>query len=138
MISIELGPLAQNLKMLAKWDNDELIQSMLMGGLGDSYEMPIHRLAVESLRLAIDDGLPDLENSSPAVVGEWAEYFVGRVFKKFEGSGLFSGMSGGQVGVSMQILFMSALSGWFSMVETMPKDRLICVSKDGRIVSGKL
>ena len=82
--------------------------------------------------------LPDFTKLSPAEVGEWAALNLYLVFEEFKESGLLDGMSGGQLGASMPMLFMSSLEGWFSMVEKMPKDRLICVSKDGRIISGKL
>ena len=76
MKNTELDPLAQNIKMLAHWDGEGLIRSISMGGMGDSYEMPIQLLIVESLRRAIDEGLPDLEALSEPALNEWAEYSI--------------------------------------------------------------
>ena len=138
MKNTELDPLAQNIKMLAHWDGEGLIRSISMGGMGDSYEMPIQLLIVESLRRAIDEGLPDLEALSTPALNEWAEYSIDRVFRRFKGSGLFDGMSGAQAGASKQVLYQASLLGWFSMVETIPQGRLISVGRDGRIVHAKL
>ena len=138
MKNTELDPLSQNKKMLAMWDSDQLINSISMGGMGRSYEMPIQNLAVESLRHAISEGLPDFEALSVPTLNEWAEYTIDRVFRKYKGSRVFDGMSGAQAAAPKQILYQSSLLGWFSMVEKIPEGRLISIGRDGRFLHGKI
>ena len=132
----ELSPLAQNIKMLSRWDDRKVIRSMGMGGMGDSYEMPIQRLAVESLRAAIEDGFPDFDNLLGSEIRAWGRSVTTEVYEKNKGSDIFGEISTVQGECSVQLLFQASIVGWFSMVEMIPSGRLIFIDINGRIAGG--
>ncbi len=105
---------------LKKWDAGENVFTIEMGGLGPGYEQAIQILAFEIIRDQNGSALPEGET-----FGNWGDSSVSRIEN---GKSRF-GFSGAQVGAAKQIAFRAIRDGWSAMLDTVPKDRLIQVSK---------
>lgn len=106
------------LDALKRWDAGQLVFTIEMGGLGPGYEQAIQILVFELIRDLADKPLP-----KGKTFGDWGDATVSRID---EGCG---GFTGAQVGAAKQIAFRAIRDGWEKMLESVPEDRKIQVSK---------
>lgn len=92
-----------------------------MGGLGPGYEQAIHVLVFETLRAHLEKhgAYPPTKESVVA-----ARDKAVKATDKAAG-----GYSGAQVSAATNLAFVTLSKGWAAALETVPKDRLIQVSK---------
>lgn len=103
---------------LEDWDNGLPVQTISMGGMGDSYEAAIHTCVFDMIRGLKDKELPStddqelLQDTLRACVDHSADY----------------GYSGAQVGAATQVAYKALSMGWPDMIASIPEDRLIEVT----------
>jgi hypothetical protein len=111
---------------LERWDNDESVWSVEMGGIGPGYEHCIQIIAAEILRKFIDTGFPTAD-STPEDKEELFKSISNDlstdVFEKL-------GPSGAQVGAAKNLAYVLYSRGPAeALTDPKVKDRLIQVSK---------
>jgi hypothetical protein len=104
------------LDALAQWDKGECVFTIELGGLGPGYEQAIHILAFELIRDLHNKPLPE------DTFGEWGNDTVDRCDNTY-------GFSGAQVGAAKNLAYRAIRDGWEKMMETVPMDRKIQVSR---------
>ena len=105
-------------ELLEKWDNDEIVPTIEMGGLGPGYEQCIHILVFEIIRDYKDIPFEEVYKLKP---GEFGEGTVNRTNPKM-------GYSGGQVRVAKWLAFQ-ILEDTDILSDSKFEDRFIMVSK---------
>lgn len=126
------GPMTtrdQNIELLRKWDNGELIRTIEMGGLGPGYEQCIQILAVEMLR---DLEATDTRQLSPEEYKDKLEKLTDLTVARLDKTYHFSGA---QVGAARSLAVRAYYMGWQSMLDEVKaqgveQDRFISASKD--------
>ena len=109
---------------LDKWDAGETLFTIEMGGLGPGYEQAIHIGVFEVIRELHDKQLPNEETHQKE---------LRKMFDDAIPTGL--GLSGAQAGAIIQVASKALIIGWAKMVETIPDDRKIQVSKEFPVLS---
>lgn len=104
---------------LAAWDANEIVSTIEMGGLGPGYEQAIQLLVFELIRDLADKPLPQTKDEQYS----WGDPTVHRC------DHLAGGFSGAQVGAAKQVAYRAIRDGWAKMLESIPQDRKICVSR---------
>lgn len=107
---------------LARWDSGGVIWSVEMGGLGPGYEQCIHITCFELIRDLLEKELPSEDNER-----ELSDL----IHKVGHDNPIISnmGLSGAQFGAGMGLAYRALKQGWKAMLDSVPKDRLIMVSK---------
>ena len=105
---------------LEKWDRDEPVFTVEMGGIGPGYEQCIQILVFELLRDATSGAIP-----MPSVgqrLREWGEATVGRLDPELR-------FSGAQVGAAKSLASSMLIHGYRAAVRSVSDDRHIQVQK---------
>lgn len=95
-----------------RWDRDETVWSVEMGGLGPGYEQAIQIAMMEILRAV--SKLPEL----PA----WEEYRKVADKALHEADDALGGLSGAMAGAATQLAWQFAKRGWLSVHDEIVKD----------------
>lgn len=114
--------LTQNKNALKRWDDDEIVWSIELGGLGPGYEQVIQATAFEILRDNLNAKLPTKEE-----YGDWADSTLKRTDKAV------GGHSGGTWGQAKWLAYRILLEGYDNFMKRADKDipdRRIQVSKN--------
>lgn len=122
-------------KALAKWDAGNPVFTVEMGGLGPSYEQCIHIVAFEIIRELLTHQPIDWKKVDAVHAGdadaklEWRAFtdnVEAVVLRKVSDLRL----SGAQWAVAQSFAYIVVRKGWRAMLDELPSDRLIQVSKD--------
>lgn len=105
---------------LARWDGDETVFTVEMGGLGPGYEQAIQILVFELLRDNLKKPLPEPKSDAAKT---WGDDTVHRIDSQC------GGFSGAQAGAARSVAYRALRDGWENMLQSAPKDRHIQVSK---------
>lgn len=120
---------------LAAWDNDDLIWTVEMGGMGPGYEQAIQVAMFEIIRDLLE--LPpdkDRAESDPAYWEEFRDNMDDRLFGRVKGTDERAvtvcgklGLSGAQVGAARSLAYRMWRDGHKVAVESFDQDRRIMV-----------
>jgi len=105
---------------LEDWDNNEIVWTIEMGGLGPGYEQCIHIAAMELIRKILSNGLPRKDKNLEEKLDKMLHAATANM-------GL--GLSGAQAGAAKQIAYKACKLGWTKMLASIPEDRKIMVTK---------
>lgn len=108
-------------EVLEKWDNNEPIQSVEMGGIGPGYEQAIQ---VGIFELARNLDKSKLDDKKTAV--EHLEKELRALYGKIK---ILEGLSGAQAAVIKTVAYQFVKYGYQHMMDKAPKSRVILVSK---------
>lgn len=111
---------------LERWDKGETVFTIEMGGLGPGYEQAIQILIFEIVRDNLEAKLPDFTADEKAAQ-EWYSAFGNASISRVDQA--CGGFSGAQVGAAKQVAYRALRDGWGKMLESVPDDRKIQVSK---------
>jgi len=120
-------------EMIALWDNDEIIRSIEMGGLGPGYEQMIQVVMVEIVRFLIDNQV--IQGPDPAALIWWqCDNNFDDIDAKVD-THLMAlnrqcdwGLSGAQVEAAKSIAYKFFAQGYEQAYSTVPEDRRLMVS----------
>jgi hypothetical protein len=104
---------------LDKWDSGTSIFTVEMGGMGPGYEQAIHIGVFEVIRKLHNKKLPDEKTHQKELQ---------KIFDDSIPRGL--GLSGAQAGAIKQVASKALILGWRKMMDSVPQDRKIQVSKN--------
>lgn len=108
-------------EVLQAWDNNEIIHTIEMGGLGPGYEQAIHAAVFETIRelLGVDlKSIPDEELSDFMNKAMWGSAEISKL-----------GLSGAQAGAAKHVAYKALTIGWEELQKIIPDDRRIMVRK---------
>lgn len=104
---------------LDKWDSGGSIFTIEMGGMGPGYEQAIHVAVFEVIRKLHNKKLPNEKTHQKELQ---------KVFDDSIPNGL--GLSGAQANAIKQVASKALILGWRKMMDSVPQDRKIQVSKN--------
>jgi len=118
-------------EILRNWDNDKLVSTIDMGGMGPGYEQAIHICAFEMLRYIIDNPIDFDKSDSDDGEEYWESY------KKSRDASLYAdgspckelGLTGAQAGAAGNVSSMFFRHGPKKAVSMADNDRHIMVCR---------
>ncbi len=114
-----------NNKVIKKWNNNEILNSVSMGGLGPAYELIIQKNIFDIFSYLIENKI----KKSELVNKKTNEYK-----KKYDNicNDIFHdrGMSGAQADVAKSVAYQFFAYGYQYMMDKVPENRIIMVSKN--------
>ena len=121
----ELIPLTAK-EALRRWDANESVFTVEMGGLGPGYEQCIHIVVFELIRTFLDDPARMVKMEGGQEV--WNEEIIYPEIQRIDREhGI--GLSGAQAGAAQGLAYRYLSKGYKASINTAPKDRHIQVMK---------
>jgi len=118
------------IEILKQWDNDEIVSTIELGGMGPGYEQAIQICAFEMLRYIIDNPI-DFDKSDDGGEKYWEDYKKGRDASLYiDGSPCKElGLTGAQAGAAGNISSMFFRHGPKKAISMADDDRHIMVCR---------
>ena len=111
---------------LQAWDNDVVVTSIEMGGIGPGYEQVIQIGIFELCKHLIDRPIPDVNVDKDLTNTFFDEELLVVIHK----TPALEGMSGAQAGAIKNVAYKFLSRGYIETLETVPEDRSILVTKN--------
>jgi len=115
---------------LSRWDNNDIVWTVEMGGLGPGYEQSIQIAAAEALRIMITENFDHTQWSNQNVWDADRKKMDEAAFNK-EGKIAKQNLSGAQWGAALSLattLYMR--DPWVALSDDRVKDRLVQVQRE--------